>query len=337
MGSGESLTEVGRSALDLEARLQEWLAHDISVLDPGLLVIGLEVATDFGGYIDLLCLDAVGDVVVVELKRGKTPREITAQALDYGSWVVDLSHERVTSIAHAYLGEGGLESAFRDRFGTDIPATLNGDHRMLIVGSHVDASSERIIRYLSDTHGVNINAATFQYFRESDGSELVARVFLIEPQQVDLHTRTRGSSKRRPPLTYAELDAQSEESGVAELYRYAVASFERMLQKHTTRSAIGFSGLFDGSRNNVISLLPGGSSAAEGLGFQLYRNRFAQLAGLEPDAVAALLPAAHEHWIYYEAAGADYEGFQGFIQSREEVNRLSDALSRRHAGHRTTP
>jgi len=197
---------------------------------------------------------------------------------------------------------------------------------MLIVGSRIDASSERIIKYLSDTHGVNINAATFQYFREPDGSELVARVFLIEPEQVELHTRSKGSSKRRPPLTHAELEALAEQNDVAELYRYSVAVFERLLQKHTTRSSIGFAGSFNGSRRNIISLLPGESDAARGLRFQIYRDRFARLAGLEPEAVKDLMPETEEPWIYYPTAGSDYEGFQGFFRSREEVDRLAEAL-----------
>ncbi|MDE0205767.1 MAG: endonuclease NucS, partial [Candidatus Tectomicrobia bacterium] len=92
IGSDDSLHEIERGALDLEARLQGWLARDISVLDPELLVIGREVETDFGGYIDLLCIDSAGDLVAIELKRDRTPREITAQILDYGSWVDGLSH-----------------------------------------------------------------------------------------------------------------------------------------------------------------------------------------------------------------------------------------------------
>jgi hypothetical protein len=150
IGPDEQLIEVGRAALDLEARLQEWLARDISVLDPTLLVIGREVETDFGGFIDILCVDVEGDLVIVELKRDRTPREITAQALDYASWVVGLSNERVTSIANGYLA-GDFEGAFRTKFGADLPETLNGDHRLLVVGSEIDASSERII-YVSLRH-----------------------------------------------------------------------------------------------------------------------------------------------------------------------------------------
>jgi RecB family endonuclease NucS len=80
------LTELGGALLNLESRLQEWLVGDISVPDPALLVIGRELGTDFRGWIDILCIDVDGDLVIVELRRDKTPREVTAQALDYASW-----------------------------------------------------------------------------------------------------------------------------------------------------------------------------------------------------------------------------------------------------------
>lgn len=326
IGPDHQLCELQDGPLDLETHLQEWLARDISILDPNLLVIGREVETDFGGYIDLLCIDAAGDLVVVELKRDKTPRQVTAQALDYGSWVAELSRDRITEIADAYLRDSGFAHAFRSRFGTDAPETLNGDHRLLVVGLQIDESSERIIRYLSDTYGVNINAATFQYFCAPDGAHLLARVFLVEPSVVELHSRTKGTSKRRPNLTYDELAQLAEESGVHDLYQYAVTSLEQILQKHTTRSSIGFAGVFEGSRRNVISLLPSESSDAEGLRYQLYKNRFAALVDRPCTEVEALIPASHDDWIYYSSAGSDYEGFQGFIRSRDEIDRLVAAL-----------
>src|SRR5690554_7784516 len=79
--------EIEACSLDLESRLEAWLEQDIGMLDPGLLVVGRQVDTDFGGKIDLLCMDEAGDLVVIELKRDLTPREIAAQVLDYGSWV----------------------------------------------------------------------------------------------------------------------------------------------------------------------------------------------------------------------------------------------------------
>jgi hypothetical protein len=326
VAANDQLIEIGRGALNLESRLQEWLVRDISILDPTLLVIGREVETDFGGFIDILCISVEGDLVIVELKRDRTPREVTAQALDYASWVVSLSNERVTSIGNDYLATG-FETAFRTHFGTDPPETLNGDHRVLVVGAEIDSSSERIIRYLSDAHGVNINAATFQYFQQADGPELLARVFLIEPSEVELKTRTKGASKRRPNLSYEELKALAVQAGVAELYDYAVATLEPLLQKQTTRSSIGFASSFNGSRKTVISLLPGDSSAGDGLCYRLYKTRFAEAAKLPASEVESLMPLRHEDWTYVANGGPDWEGFEGFITTREEIDRLAGALS----------
>ncbi|MEH2144969.1 hypothetical protein [Nostoc sp.] len=65
----DKLTEIIKTKLNLEARLEKWLERDISILSPDLLIIGRQVATDYNGIIDLLCLDSSGNVVIVELKR----------------------------------------------------------------------------------------------------------------------------------------------------------------------------------------------------------------------------------------------------------------------------
>ncbi len=81
----DHLDELERDKLNLEGRLEKWLETDISMISNELLVIGRQVQTVFGGIIDILCLDNNGDVVIVELKRDKTPRDITAQVLDYAT------------------------------------------------------------------------------------------------------------------------------------------------------------------------------------------------------------------------------------------------------------
>lgn len=139
---GDKLEELHKSRLDLEERLEDWLEKDISIVSNDSLLIGRQVETGFGGVIDLLCMEHNGDIVIVELKRDRTPREITAQVLDYASWVKDLSNDRITEIANEYLGGGGsLEEAFKDKFGMEIPEILNEHHKMLIVASEIDSIS----------------------------------------------------------------------------------------------------------------------------------------------------------------------------------------------------
>jgi hypothetical protein len=42
------------------------------------------VPTEHGEFVDLLALDRTGGIVIIELKKDKSPREIVAQVLDYG-------------------------------------------------------------------------------------------------------------------------------------------------------------------------------------------------------------------------------------------------------------
>ena len=173
------------SSIEKESKLEDVLYTDIGILDPSLMVVGRQVPTSFGKFIDLLAIDAQGDLTVVELKRDRTPREVVAQVLDYASWVQDLTYEHVTAIyAEQYPGQH-FEQAFADRFGAvDPPESLNEDHRLVVVASELDNSTERIIAYLSANYGVPVNAVFFRHFKEGDNEYLV-RSWLIDPDQAE--------------------------------------------------------------------------------------------------------------------------------------------------------
>ena len=85
-----------------ESRLEDIIAEDIGILDPALLLIGRQVPTSYGKYIALLAMDGDRRLVVIELKRDRTPREVVAQLLDYGSWVRRLGDEDIASVFDVY-------------------------------------------------------------------------------------------------------------------------------------------------------------------------------------------------------------------------------------------
>lgn len=193
----DTLIEIKRSKLDLEARIEKWIANDISLLSPDLLVIGEQVETASGNFIDLLCINAAGDLVIVELKRDKTPREVTAQALDYASWVKDLGIEDIDRLAARHLKGGTLKAAFQSKFRTELPEVINEHHAMRVVASEIDDSTERIIRYLAGTYGVDINAVRFQFFQAQDGREFLIRTFTVAPEVVKQSAATSRSKRTR--------------------------------------------------------------------------------------------------------------------------------------------
>ena len=178
------LRKVEFSSIEAEAKLESLLENDISLVDPRLMLLGRQVPTAFGKLIDLLAIDAEGHVVIVELKRNRTAREVVAQALDYASWVQDLAYEDVTAIHSEREPSRHFEQAFAERFETDPPETLNEQHRIVVVASELDSSTERIINYLSSNYGVPINVVFFRHFQEG-GAEYLSRTWLIDPNQAE--------------------------------------------------------------------------------------------------------------------------------------------------------
>jgi len=191
--NGNQPARLESSGLDLESRLEDILASDLDILNPGLLLIGRQVPTFYGKFIDLLAIDAQGNVVVIELKRARTPREVVAQVLDYGSWVRGLSDEQLASIFEVFLakyhaGSVGvsLDQAFCKRFGLkDMPEELNAQHELVIVASELDPSTERIVTYLADQYGAQINAVFFRVFKDG-ANEYLSRVWLRDPTEVEI-------------------------------------------------------------------------------------------------------------------------------------------------------
>lgn len=186
------LTPIQFSPMGKESQLEQVLADDIAIIDPNLLLIGRQVPTSFGKFVDLLALDADGNVVVVELKRDRTPREVVAQLLDYGSWARSLQDDDLAEIFEAFLAKyhsqhagTSLDSAFCERFNVqEMPDSLNESHKLVVVAGDLDDSTERIITYLADEYGVAINAVFFRFFRDED-REYLSRAWLIDPGDVE--------------------------------------------------------------------------------------------------------------------------------------------------------
>lgn len=177
---GDKPRPLTSTVLPSEAALEDFLAEDPSLLGVRLLVIGRQVRTPYGKYIDLLAIDADGNPHVLELKRDRTPRDVVAQVLDYGSWVTSLTREQVIDIAAEHLAEP-FEVAFEDVFGSAPPDELNGDLHLTVVATDLDNSSERIVAYLRD-FGVPINAVFFSYL-EDDDRRYLARSWLATGEE----------------------------------------------------------------------------------------------------------------------------------------------------------
>jgi hypothetical protein len=180
---GPSPQPLSRATLPSERVLEEMIVAAPQILSDSWMLIGRQERTAHGGIIDLLAIAPDGALVLIELKRDRTPRDVVAQALDYASWVEGLKPEDIAAI-HARFAPGrNLAVDFRARFGSDLDEEmLNHTHEVVIVAAELDADSERIVTYLAD-RGIAINVLCFQVFALGDQT-LLSRVWLkdrVEP------------------------------------------------------------------------------------------------------------------------------------------------------------
>lgn len=184
-----------------ESRLEEILEKDISIASPNWMVIGRQVKTIHGYFIDLLAIDRDGGLVVLELKRDKTPRDVVAQVIDYASWVETLGDEDIAEIFTEYtkkykpeLAGISIDKAFSKHFNVpDIPENLNENHQVVVVAAELDSSTERIVKYLSDKD-ISINAIFFRVFKDGN-SEYLSRVWLLDPVETEAMSAAHGKDE----------------------------------------------------------------------------------------------------------------------------------------------
>jgi hypothetical protein len=184
------LKPVDFGPLDIEARLEGVLDENVGIASPNWLVIGRQVRTDHGLIVDLLAIDRDANLVVLELKRDKTYRDIIAQVLDYGSWVRELKDDRIAQIFDEYQKRWhpdrasiSIDEAFKKKFRVTMPDEMNSTHELVVVAASLDPSTERVVRYLADEYGVRINAVFFRVFRDDD-REYLSRAWFRDPAEV---------------------------------------------------------------------------------------------------------------------------------------------------------
>ena len=164
------------TTIDLEQDLENWIENDPALVQPGLEIVGRQIAVE-GGRLDLLAIDPQGRWVIIEIKRSFLRREVIAQVLDYASSFNDLSDVDLREKLQGYLEKNNknLDDILKQRGALD---SLNPENREIVsfvIGTGKQPGLERIGNYLSQKYDFPISIITFQVFETSDGSKILSR------------------------------------------------------------------------------------------------------------------------------------------------------------------
>lgn len=174
------LEKVKSESINYEKDFENWLENSPDVLfdeedQNTVLWIGRQVTASVGEtdkFPDLIGIDSSGDLVIVELKKGKTPREVVAQILEYSAWGASLTYENLNIIAQDYykndraLKSKNLEEIFKEVYMPDsdepIAVKFNSKQRLFIIAEEISPIVRQVCIHLREAYGVNINCMEYE-------------------------------------------------------------------------------------------------------------------------------------------------------------------------------
>lgn len=194
---GQQPEELRQTMLATEKLLEEMIVAAPRMLSEEWMLIGRQENTGYGGIIDLLAIAPDSSLVLIELKRDRTPRDVVAQSLDYASWVERLQPQDISAIYSRFSGGKSLAADFLGKFGVQLDEeNLNASHQIIIVAASLDASTERIVGYLSD-RDIPINVLCFQVFEDA-GAQYISRSWLLDPVETQVNSVARPDAHNEP-------------------------------------------------------------------------------------------------------------------------------------------
>lgn len=236
-----------------EHDLENWLEQNPQILTDGepLLIISRQPATPFSGVPDLIGLDEDGNTVVIELKRGRPPRDVLAQALEYAAWLASLSSDEIERLASSYLQTRTLAEAWQETFAGEVgdgvadtavslPANLqlNSHQRIFVVVEGNDDRITAVARYLR-TLGVDINLIEFRYYRIKSGEEMLDVELVVGPEQDSPATRqVTGSTKYTEEKVYSQWSTPMQQLYFR--FRQRLLAADETLQLSPQKTAVSF-------------------------------------------------------------------------------------------------
>jgi len=154
-----------------------------------VLIIGRQVTTNLNTFIDLLGIDKAGNTVVIELKRGKTPRETVAQLLEYASFVENLDYSQLNDIYQDYSGEeSSLEDYHQQYFQNELDenVSFNKSVRLIIVAQKISKEIKQTALFLRKK-GIDIYCMEFKYFETRSGEKIISSDFVVGEEEFIRH------------------------------------------------------------------------------------------------------------------------------------------------------
>ena len=192
----DSLDRVEETEIESEEKLEEHLtqAEGAKIGGVEILYVDQQGSPGEGGIFDIVGVDYQGNIIVIELKRDRTPRDIVAQALEYAASIRAEEYEHLNERYQEFasVDDPTLRDKHTEFFEREDPLSereFNTDQRLLLVGREFTDLSLDMADFMRE-HSIDVICVTYSTFSDNSDSlqllttESVRRPLVEEPSAV---------------------------------------------------------------------------------------------------------------------------------------------------------
>jgi len=203
------LAEYKKVPVSKEEEIEDFIEHHPEILEKEMFVIGRQVETIEKTRIDLLGLDKEGNLIIMELKKDKSPRDVVSQILEYAVWAEKIQYEDLNRIASSkYLGNHeNLWKKYEKDFG-NVPDYFNEKQKLYIVSEKIDRKTEQVSRYLR-RQGVDISCIELNFY-ENEDQKLADTRIIVGTEKLIPEQLTKEEKTKKPPWNVVLENASNE-------------------------------------------------------------------------------------------------------------------------------
>jgi len=202
------LEKAKTDSVDYEKDFECWLENSPNFLldeeEGSVIWIGRQVTAavgDTGLYPDLIGVDSTGDLIMVELKKGKTPREVIAQILEYAAWGATLTYEELNALAQNYYRkhdcnfDKSLIELFQEAFLPDTdgePAVVfNKNQKLFIVAEEISPVIQQVASHLRNKYHIDLSCLEYEVLKSKQGEYFISTEKVVGFKEVSVQVIDR--------------------------------------------------------------------------------------------------------------------------------------------------
>jgi len=227
-----SLTTFHSEKLKERYDIQEWIEKNPEIIENDLLIIGKEVPLPSDIRLDLLAIDKNSNLVILELKRDNSGRNVDWQAIKYASYCSNFSPTDIFRQFAEYLGsdEDEAETKIEEFINAENFEDLNKNQRIILISKEFHSDVVSSVLWLRD-YGIEISCVKLTPYTDEDGTLFITPNKIIPLPEAEDYLIQK--EKKQKEVKHTKLSSFSLEKS-----NYDTEKLKKELKSSLTRKSI---------------------------------------------------------------------------------------------------